>query len=102
MLYNKKWDLPIKTVPSLIGLIAWLETQDPAQEYDWSKCDGTCLVSQYLTSIGILDGEQWKDYNYHKALGLPEAGSFNIAYQRPWTFGAALLRARAVLKEQGS
>lgn len=101
MLYDPKWEQQTETgVPSLPGLIAWLETKDPAARYQWARCDGTCLIHQYLTSIGaeLTDGTH-DDCNYFRAQGGYPSG---IAVKSPRTFGAALERAREVLRSMPS
>lgn len=52
MLYNKKWDSQAKPVePSLKGIIAWLETKDPNEEFTYESST-TCAMAQYLQAIG--------------------------------------------------
>lgn len=84
--------------PDLTGLIGWLETHYGSSEYDWNNIHG-CLVCKFLVAIGKrdtpltlqevfgrLDGEHyWVSSKAYHA----------IAGTHPWTFGAALLRARA-------
>lgn len=86
---------------SLDSLIAWLETKDPAQEYDWNGCNGACLFEQwgaaitgygrsaaYNAAINGLDSVHPR----RPFLDGPERG---LACPRPHTFGAALSRAKA-------
>jgi len=86
MLHNPKWDVQTKPdALSLAGLVAWLETKPADEKYDFTDCRGKCLYGQYMASHGF---------------GWEEASSFranvymHVAYQYPWTFGAALERAR--------
>ena len=86
MLFNPKWKSDEAT---LDGFIAWLERQDPSQEYQYSPAT-TCAISRYLGSIGItyddfVDGsfEQLCAWNTH------------ITHPGEQTFGAALERAKA-------
>jgi hypothetical protein len=48
MLFNPTW---AKT-PSLEGFIAWLETKDPEERYDWLSFS-TCACGQYMRSLGL-------------------------------------------------
>lgn len=89
MLYDPKWENETKTVPSLRGLIEWLETKNPKEKYNYDDCSGTCLVDLYGASIGI------------DCLAATPLAVFStleeywcVAGDRPWTFGAALKRAR--------
>lgn len=81
---------------SLDGLIAWLETMPADGEYDWANIRG-CLGFQYLTAVGLpvdcCSGDYWIDAHGrdHALPWLPD-----IAGLVPWTFGAALQRARAL------
>lgn len=99
MLYNPKWEKRTRTEPPLAGLIAWLETKDPNETYEWDDCRGRCLIGQYGASIGL----SWK------AICLLETGTHDetlykkltpncLALTHPHTFGAALERARASLE----
>lgn len=94
-------DLEAFTKPdvfSLRGLIAWLETQDPATEYKFEDCNGGCLIGQYLMA---LTGKMWRDHGLTWAdfdFG-PYAALGNVAVEYPHTFAGALTRARALLGE---
>ena len=89
--------------PSLEGLIAWLETQDPETEYDFLDCDGNCLLDQYRAACCPE-----KEYVEVSRIKLPKPPKWiftkydlgNLACADPNTFGHALSRARA-LQEQG-
>lgn len=89
---------------SLESLIAWLETQDPEKRYDWHQCQGACLLSQYAYAIG----EDGSHYNalipkFKAAMGLSGLDgmyasfpiSSYIAREAPWSYGAALARAKS-------
>lgn len=100
----------VKTLPyTLEGFIAWLETKDPDERYDWMCVDG-CAVGQFRAALGIsskhikrekpiicLDeafasvGEYW-----HVAFGPPTAENPSVN----WTFGKCLERARQALRER--
>jgi hypothetical protein len=99
MLYDPKWNAPADVL-SLEGLVAWLETKDPRARYDYDLCNGKCLYGQYMAHHEI----SWQKSGACGAyLGGHDRRNFcNLVYQTvaselPWTFGAALKRARAVL-----
>ena len=95
MLYNKNWEKThIKADPfSLENLIAWLEKQPAQKEYDYLNCEGYCLIGQYLTA----HGKHWsRDYDL---LG-DSCLRVDVAGTAPYTFGAALNRAREALAER--
>ena len=80
---------------SLAGLIRWLETQDPETQYDFNDCQGECLAGRYLwATIG------WQAYVVGQKTFGDVFGSMDnygaIALTRPWTYGAALSRARVM------
>jgi len=79
MLFKPSWE-----VQSLEGLITWLETMPADDFYDWHNCRGGCLYGQYAAAHGLA----WTDASKFRA------AVYSIAYQEPWTFGAALERAR--------
>lgn len=80
---------------SLAGFVSWLETRDPAEEYNWWNCGGDCLIGRYQ---GHCMGRKAGTYGcgYEEYFGTPLAqGPFAaIAMPTPWTVGAALERAR--------
>lgn len=86
MLYNPNWT---PAEPTLAGMVAWLETKDPSETYNWADCQGQCLVDQYAATVG------WSISNM--SVSQYDALDNGIAYARPWTFGAALARAKAKL-----
>ncbi len=79
---------------SLEGLIAWLETQDPATTYCWVD-GGHCLLAQYAKAVGSTYLKVTVGLNGGRH-GEPDG----IAILRPWTYGAALERARKLLAAQ--
>lgn len=98
MLYDKRWDSKKNAkkddaeVFSLHGLIAWLEAQNPEKEYDYDDCNGNCLLSIYHYEMGApsrVDGTHYKTCGGYK-------NYFFVAQTKPWTFGAALSRARKI------
>lgn len=96
MLYDPKWD--IKANPySLSNLIAWLQTMPPEREYNFGSCQ-TCALAQYYTYCGF------KAVVMGATTFFTESGLFEspevfdeIAREEPYTFGAALERAKARL-----
>lgn len=94
MLYDPKWEKP-ETKPdvfSLAGLIAWLETQPGETKYNWYRIR-ECLFCQYLDAVGVP-----RQYGIHPDMENIVGGSVEVYHQVgsswPWTFGAALDRAR--------
>jgi hypothetical protein len=87
------------------SLIDWLASQPPAKPYDYAN-GSCCLITQYLRSRGFtravvdshsayLDGS-WG--TARRTRTLPPSWN-DIAQQKPWTFGAALERARSHERE---
>lgn len=99
MLYDPKWEDKLKE-PSLAGLAAWLETQDPATVYNWLSTKD-CLMCRYARSIGMTihgaGGSYWRMPDQSK-VEWPK-GSTNVARHEPFTYGAALQRARNMRDE---
>lgn len=96
MLYDPKWEAPAvkadHTTLTLADFIAWLETQNPNQSYNWlSPCN--CVVGQFLTAT-TGNRNPGGMCHYDKLFGglLPY---YEIAGTAPYTFGAALERAKA-------
>jgi hypothetical protein len=97
MLFDKRWLKPKTIEPSLEGLIEWLEKQPPKGEYDWSDTSMSpgCVGQQYLKAVGLTK----KDLCCYLPLttfifnGDTKACAI-VTLERPWTFGAALARAR--------
>ena len=105
MLYDpkreKKTETKSKPKPkrlSVAGMIVWLEQQPPSKEYSYLSNDN-CLVCQYLRSLGVkrprAGGEYWRVDGSWEKNPLPAAIQ-DIASEFPYTFGAALERARAI------
>lgn len=96
MLYDKKWDT--KTEPAVLsieGLITWLEKQPPDIRYDWKNCRGECLIGRYLEAVtGTYKHIFFSDV--FKGQGLRHDAYGEVACEKPWTYGAALRRAREV------
>lgn len=87
MLWDPKWEKQTKADPkSLQSFIAWLETKNPDESYSYMNCRGACLVGQYMAHHGVV----WSSAGFDEF-----ADPFNnIAASGPYTFGAALERAR--------
>lgn len=91
MLYDKRWDKKLKTDPHTVeAFIAWLEKKPAGEKYNW-VCINGCVVAQYRRFVHkqfpwpVLDDMLGSDAA-HRLIGSP----------KPWTFGAALKRARAL------
>lgn len=102
MLYDKRWGrTEIKPgMLTLEGVTAWLETKNPQAKYDYNNCTGKCLYGQYMASFGV----PWeKSGGTGLNCGSVERSDFcDLVYDRiascqPYTFGAALSRARKAL-----
>lgn len=103
MLYDPKWEKKTKADPfTLWAFIAWLEKQPADQKYDYLDCFGACLYAQYMQSVGV----SWEDAgasslyrNGDKHKAFREMAIYPVAARAPWTYGAALERARAALTQ---
>lgn len=99
MLYNPKWQSKT-AAPSLAGLVAWLEMQDPDAKYNFDDCKGKCLVALYCRSENP-SWEHGRDYmdSCRQIFG---GNGYDVgpACEEPWTFGEALNRALAALPSE--
>ena len=78
---------------SVHGLIAWLETQDPETEYDFGLTE-TCLATRYFKQFGVeLEGT----FEYGPINVSRDSIWSKIVQGRPWTYGAALARAKELV-----
>jgi hypothetical protein len=94
MLYDPKWEAKTKpAVMSLAGLIAWLEQQPPETEYNWWNTNG-CLVCNYLRAVTGTKRPSGQ-FLFEKVFETPSDYG-KVAGDEPWTYGAALERARAL------
>lgn len=100
MLYNKDWDKP-KGVNTIRGLIAWLETKDPSEMYDYTS-PHQCMCAQYYRAHGYWFVQASSNHIRHGiAEYTPLPHGFNaIAAMSPHTFGDALERAR-IMEQTG-
>ncbi len=89
MLYDKRWERKAEQ-PSLEGLLAWLEAQ-PDRVYDYTDARD-CLVARYLQHIGY--SQRASGLHAHEIDTFFGREGHRIAVQRPWTYKAALHRAR--------
>lgn len=101
MLYDPKWEVPkVKADPfTLDDFIAWLEKQPGREKYDFMACNGRCLYGQYATSHGVA----WREAGTSILDRGPIADFCTFVYDHiaglePYTFGAALERAREAMK----
>jgi hypothetical protein len=101
MLYDPKWDgkTEQKADPfSLASLIAWLEHQASHTSYSYAEPQD-CLLCRYFIAMGFNDVGvnpavvHWNDFEDERPL--PQ-GWDRLALSAPWTYGAALKRARAL------
>lgn len=97
MLYDPKWDKL-----SLSSLIAWLETKDPNERYDFNNMCGECMFGQYMKAVGIpwsfgprSNYAMVQDF-FGATIALGDVRRRHFDFLREWTFGAALTRARAL------
>jgi len=98
MLYDPKWQRR-RDPFALQCLIAWLEGQNPLEEYCYSST-GECLLARYFTAQGFNKVIMAAGFFYHwpRPTALyemtPLPPHFNdIAKGKVRTFGAALARA---------
>lgn len=82
---------------TLASVIAWLETMPPEVSYQWECTDGGCMIGQYSTA----QGSHLRYYHEQcDAFGADELIVACVASNRPRTFGAALIRARAYAAQE--
>lgn len=81
------------------ALIDWLGSQNPTGTYEY--IDGhCCMLARYLKYRGFQDAVVNADIVIAPVMRVLPKGWDGVACQRPWTFGAALERARASLGRQ--
>lgn len=98
MLYDPKWNKEF----SIVGLISWLETKDPDAHYNWQTVWCDCLIGEWRLAMGEV-GESWERISrIGRQMGTsPEHSKIAmIAANGPWTYGAALERARKALANE--
>ena len=97
MLYDPSWEH--KADPfTMEGLIAWLEKMPPAKRYDYANTSGNCVYGQYLAAHGVpWDESGATGFCDHQRADFCDRVYGQVALERPWTFGAALARARTAI-----
>lgn len=99
MLYDPKWE--VKHIRTYASLIAWLESQNPAEKYCFMDT-GDCLLHRYFTACGLKNVEVGGLYFTHQTSDGEQDERLplrfeDVAAQTPHTYGAALKRARVAL-----
>lgn len=104
MLFNPKWEQETKADPfTLESLIAWLEKQPANGEYEFIS-HMKCALAQWLRSIDpeAESSHMKSSYCYDVDGASHDFESFkDIVGTLPYTFGAALERARALQARSG-
>jgi hypothetical protein len=91
MLCDPQWNAAADPF-SLDSLIVWLEKRPASGQYNFHDRRGRCMLCQYLADV--MPQVYWATA-YIKLTRLNRATE-TLARQTPWTFGAALERARAL------
>ena len=90
MLYDPKWGI------SLDSFISWLGTKNPETQYDFMAAGGNCLLGQYMAAKGIAWESGTTPSNFRlTAIAVFKGRPLKVLSDRPWTFGAALERAKS-------
>lgn len=76
-------------IDSVAAIIAWLETKDPIEEYDYVWHE-ECLAGQYLRANGLVPISDLWNSPYQNLYHI------SIGEHKEWTFGAALARAKQI------
>lgn len=84
---------PKPFTPDIHGLIAWLETQDGEMKYHWPSCRD-CLLRRFANVLGAPCYSGMGEFFNGPA-------DEHVANPRPWTYSAALSRARAFAAKMG-
>ena len=95
-----KFDATPETIPvddpfSLKSLIAWLEKQPADRAYEFYDCDA-CLIAEYLRAVKGWETPANHTSSYVTGFFGSMEEYHGVAARWPWTFGAALERARAL------
>ena len=104
MLFNPKWDTKsLPKINTIESLAKWLESQNPAQTYNYD-CVGSCLLAIYYRACGYRDAMlggstmTYRPANGYLFTNINLPDHFNrIAQGKPHTYGAALARAKRYL-----
>lgn len=107
MLYDKRWEKPeIKADPlSLESMIVWLEGMPADDPYDYDNCGGKCLYGLYMAAHGVAWEKSGACSSFDSGKERADFCAYvyvSVAANSPWTFGAALTRARAALLVEGA
>jgi hypothetical protein len=78
---------------SLHALIRWLEAQPTEQPYEYTAPD-RCALAQYLKGLGYSAPDSSIDFGPEPQSADEGFWLHEIVRTQPWTFGAALERAR--------
>jgi hypothetical protein len=91
-------DLPVADAApfTLPHLISWLRTKPADGEYNFHNCEGFCLASQYAYAHGF-NGKDPEIASLRFDANIGYSNTNVILSEHPWTFGAALERAEALL-----
>ena len=89
MLYNPKWD----KVSLLDQWIAWLETQDPNQRYDWANLND-CACGRFYGNGAWIKEDGWSLLNKIARGERHDDACYRFDDVAGWTLGACLERAR--------
>jgi hypothetical protein len=87
----------VKQQPSLEGFIAWLETKDPDESFNYHDSD-MCACGQYAKSIGTEMWGIWPEETHTAIWDRLNGVACSRDAQRNWTFGHTLEVAREMLK----
>jgi len=97
MLHNPHWEDPIYQGVSRREFTTWLETQPPNEQYEFMFA-GICAIARFLESKGFAPEDRIVDFSAGDSYGLgpgdPGYWLLEIVNNRPYTYGAALERAR--------
>ena len=96
MLYDPKWEDLVYQGVSRREFIAWLETMPPNEQYEFLFA-GICAIAQFLKSKGASPEDQIVRFG-SVGTTCPNEGRWllHIVGTRPYTYCAALERARAI------
>lgn len=88
---------------SLEAFTDWLATMPADETYQYCY-NGSCAIAQYLRACGFrnayVDPFNWSERPGGPTKRLPHHWN-DIAWTEPWTFGAALSRARELQRTAG-
>lgn len=95
MLYNQSTGKQREV--SAADFIAWLESHDPNETYDFANNTGHCLIGQYNATHGL----KWFKGHYRESMdlifGCYHTPQSRVLAAQPQTFGGALKRTKEYL-----